>query len=62
LLCRAGLHKWTPWHSINVPLVPVGDHNALRTILSYNVSLETKVRTCKRHGCDESNVKKVLHW
>ena len=58
LLCKAGLHKWTPWQSENIPLKPASmDHMVFGV---EDLRLETKTRCCVR--CRKGQVKEVLHW
>lgn len=57
--CQLGLHRWTPWESTNVPLIPIGGRDVLEDI-SENLCIETLTRTC--NSCGKGKIKKVIHW
>lgn len=60
LWCRVGMHRWTPWRVVNIPLIPMGDHDAITTTDGYEFQFETQSRTCMR--CQDRQTKKVIHW
>lgn len=64
LLCRAGLHQWEQWISVETPLIPIIglDDLALDGLVldSENLAIETRTRTCSR--CGKGEVTNILHW
>lgn len=61
LLCRIGVHDWTPWEASTVPLVSVSSYDEqLEFGEELDIKLEMKIRECERCGTDQT--RRILHW
>jgi len=58
LLCRVGLHKWSGWQTVNIPLRPAYGPSRIESLAKLRV--ETRSRTCER--CKSLQTKEVMFW
>jgi hypothetical protein len=58
ILCRAGIHRWSQWTSIDTPIEATTGHDVLDSIDDLYVT--TKTRECDH--CGKGHIKQVLKW
>ena len=60
ILCRIGLHKWSPWDITETTLdIPNTGHEILDSIED-TLSIETRTRECE--CCPKGEIKQRLCW
>ena len=59
ILCKLGMHKYSPWHITESTLEPVTGHDVLDSIED-DLTIETRTRCCDH--CQRGDIKHTLKW